>query len=74
MFAKLEEFDDIISTVDKYNFLYASVGVHPDNIDVKDPTTDEICYFSNNEKVVAIGETGLDYFRLKGDLTWQRSL
>ncbi|MDA9689402.1 TatD family hydrolase [Betaproteobacteria bacterium] len=69
---KLEEFDDIITTVDKYDFIYASVGVHPDNVNVKEPTTDEICHFSNNEKVVAIGETGLDYFRLKGDLTWQR--
>ena len=69
---KLEELDGIISTADKYDFIYASVGVHPDNIDVKEPTTDEICYFSNNDKVVAIGETGLDYFRLKGDLKWQR--
>ena len=69
---KLEELDGIISTVEMYDFIYASVGVHPDNIDVKEPTIDEICYFSNNKKVVAIGETGLDYFRLKGDLTWQR--
>ena len=69
---KLEELDDIISTVDKYDFIYASVGVHPDNVDVREPSTDDICYLSNNEKVVAIGETGLDYFRLKGDLKWQR--
>ena len=69
---RLEELDDIISTVHKYDYIYASVGVHPDNVDVKEPSTDDICYLSNNEKVVAIGETGLDYFRLKGDLTWQR--
>ena len=69
---KLEELDDIISTVEKYDFIYASVGVHPDNVDVKEPSIDDICYFSNREKVVAIGETGLDYYRLKGDLTWQR--
>ena len=69
---KLEELDGIISTVEMYDFIYASVGVHPDNTDVKEPTIDEICYFSDNKKVVAIGETGLDYFRLKGDLTWQR--
>ena len=69
---KLEELDGIIATTDKYDFIYASVGVHPDNIDVKEPTTDEICNFSDNERVVAIGETGLDYFRLKGDLSWQR--
>ena len=68
----LEELDDIIATVDKYDFLYASAGVHPDNVDVKEPTTDDICNYANKEKVVAIGETGLDYFRLKGDLTWQR--
>ena len=69
---KLEELDDIISTVDKYDFIFASVGVHPDNVDVKEPSTEDICNFSNNERVVAIGETGLDYSRLKGDLTWQR--
>ena len=69
---KLEEIDDIISTVDKYDFIFASVGVHPDNVDVKEPSTEDICNFSNNERVVAIGETGLDYSRLKGDLTWQR--
>ena len=69
---KIEELDGIISTADKYEFIYASVGVHPDNVDVKEPTTNEICNFSDNEKVVAIGETGLDYFRLKGDLSWQR--
>ena len=69
---KLEELDGIISTSDKYEFIYGSVGVHPDNVDVKEPTTDEICNYSDNENVVAIGETGLDYFRLKGDLSWQR--
>ena len=57
---KLEELEGIISTVDKYEFIYASVGVHPDNVDVKEPTTNEICNFSDNKKVVAIGETGLD--------------
>ncbi len=69
---KVEELDGILSTTDKYDFIYASVGVHPDNVDVKEPTADEICNLSDNEKVVAIGETGLDYFRLKGDLSWQR--
>ena len=36
---KLEELDDIISTVNMYDFIFASVGVHPDNTDVKEPTT-----------------------------------
>ena len=69
---KLEELEDIIATVNSEDFLYASVGVHPDNTGVKEPTEDEICRLADNEKIVAIGETGLDYYRLTGDLTWQR--
>ena len=52
--------------------LYASVGVHPDYADIEEPTTDVLVTRSHDEKIVAIGETGLDYFRLTGDLAWQR--
>ena len=37
-----------------------------------EPSVGEICNYATNNKVVAIGETGLDYYRLKGDLSWQR--
>jgi TatD DNase family protein len=52
--------------------LYASVGVHPDYADTKDPGVDDLVAKAATPKVVAIGETGLDYYRLEGDLEWQR--
>jgi TatD DNase family protein len=52
--------------------LYASVGVHPDYADLEEPTVDLLVARARDSKVVAIGETGLDYFRRTGDLDWQR--
>lgn len=52
--------------------LYASVGVHPDYEDTPEPTVDELARLAQSPKVVAIGETGLDYFRLSEPLEWQR--
>src|SRR5437773_6317281 len=52
--------------------LYASVGVHPDYTDQPEPTVELLVAKSREPKVVAIGETGLDYYRLQGDLEWQR--
>ena len=52
--------------------LYASAGVHPDYEDTPDPSVEELLALAARPKVVAIGETGLDYYRLSGDLSWQR--
>ena len=52
--------------------LYATVGVHPDYEDTPEPTVDELVALAARPKIVAIGETGLDYYRLTGDLEWQR--
>jgi len=52
--------------------LYATVGVHPDYEDTPEPTVDDLADFAARPKIVAIGETGLDYYRLTGDLEWQR--
>src|SRR5207249_3395763 len=52
--------------------LYASVGVHPDYADLEEPTAALLVARSHEPKVVAIGETGLDYYRQSGDLGWQR--
>jgi TatD DNase family protein len=52
--------------------LYASAGVHPDHEDTSDPSVAELMALAARPKVVAIGETGLDYYRLSGDLSWQR--
>ena len=51
---------------------YATVGVHPDYEDTPEPSVDDLVALAAQEKVVAIGETGLDYYRLQGDLEWQR--
>jgi len=52
--------------------LYATVGVHPDYPDTEEPTVERLVELAARPKVVAIGETGLDYYRLEGDLGWQR--
>ena len=53
--------------------LYATVGVHPDYEDTPEPTVDDLVSLGSQQKIVAIGETGLDYYRQTGDLEWQRA-
>ena len=70
---KLEEFDKIYKTVSQHDFLYASVGIHPDTTKNSEATVKKLCEIGYKKKVVAIGETGLDYFRKEGEnLDWQR--
>jgi TatD DNase family protein len=52
--------------------LFASVGVHPEHKDEENPSIDELLEWASNPKIVAIGETGLDYFWHKDDLAWQQ--
>lgn len=68
----LEEFPQVRALAERYPHLFASVGVHPDYPDV--PTVEErqLVTLADHPKVVAIGETGLDYYRIKGDSGWQR--
>ncbi|MBI1424333.1 MAG: YchF/TatD family DNA exonuclease [Gammaproteobacteria bacterium] len=68
----LENFPQILALAEQYPHIYASVGVHPDNETETEPTLDKLLELVRHPKVIAIGETGLDYFRLKGDLEWQR--
>jgi TatD DNase family protein len=68
----LEAFPGVLRIAETHPHIYASVGVHPDSTDVHDPTTDELVALARHDKIVAIGETGLDYYRLQGDLEWQR--
>jgi len=53
--------------------LWASVGVHPDYADTPEPGVEELVRLAAHAKVVAIGETGLDYYRLQEPLAWQRA-
>jgi len=68
----LEKFPQILSLAEQHDNIYASVGVHPDYELETEPTQEELVRLARHPKVVAIGETGLDYFRLTGDLEWQR--
>ena len=68
----LDKVEEILNLTKQHSNIYASVGVHPDYEDITEPDIDILFKYSQDKKVVAIGETGLDYFRLKGDLSWQR--
>lgn len=69
---KLEDFPRVLALAEAYPNLYASVGVHPDYENLVEPQAAELAGLADHPKVIAIGETGLDYFRLTGDLEWQR--
>jgi len=63
----LEESEQVLQMARAHDFLFASVGVHPDNQGIEEPTVDRLIDLAEDPKVVAIGETGLDYFRREGD-------
>jgi TatD DNase family protein len=68
----LPDFPQVLALAELYPHIYASVGVHPDYVDTPEPSVEQLVSLSDHPKIVAIGETGLDYFRLEGDLEWQR--
>ncbi len=68
----LPDFPQVLALAEQYPHIYASVGVHPDYEDTEEPSAAQLVELSQHPKIIAIGETGLDYFRLKGDLEWQR--
>ncbi len=69
----LDKFPEVLRLAERFENFYASVGVHPDYEDIEEPSIEELVRLANHPKIVAIGETGLDYFRLTGDLEWQRT-
>jgi TatD DNase family protein len=68
----LADFPQVLALAEQYPHIYASVGVHPDYESVEEPTVERLVSLAQHPKVIAIGETGLDYYRLTGDLDWQR--
>ncbi|MCY1169160.1 MAG: TatD family hydrolase [Pseudomonadota bacterium] len=72
----LEEFEDVHALATAYDNFWSSVGVHPDNEGVTEPSVEDLVRRSALPKVVGIGETGLDYYRLGersiADMEWQR--
>lgn len=69
----LADFSQVLALAEQHPNIYASVGVHPDYEDVEEPDVARLVELALHAKVIAIGETGLDYFRLKGELEWQRT-
>ena len=72
----LEEFDDVHALATTYDNFWSTVGVHPDNEGVREPSVAELVALAQRPRMVGIGETGLDYYRLNGrsiaDMAWQR--
>ncbi len=72
----LEEFPEVHALALRYDNFWACAGVHPDSEGVREPTLEDLVELANKPRVVAIGETGLDYYRLAGrsvhDMAWQR--
>lgn len=69
----LENYPAMRDLVTNYDDISLTVGVHPNENSGKEPTIDELISLGNDKKVIGIGETGLDYFRSEGDLTWQKN-
>jgi TatD DNase family protein len=69
----LDKFPEVLALAEQYDNFFASVGVHPDYENIEEPSVSKLVALAQHPKIVAIGETGLDYFRLTGDLEWQRA-
>ena len=68
----LEAFPEVLGLAERFSNVFASAGVHPDTEVGEDPDVDRLVALAGHPRVVAVGETGLDYYRLQGDLEWQR--
>ena len=73
---RLEEFEAVHALATVHDNFWCSVGVHPDSENVQEPSLQDLLERAALPRVVAIGETGLDYYRLEGrslaDMEWQR--
>ncbi len=68
----VDDFPKVLALAARYDNFFASAGVHPDHVPGEEVGQNELVRLADHPRVVAIGETGLDYYRLKGDLEWQR--
>src|SRR5581483_1064402 len=68
----LEAFPQIRDLAGAHSNIYASVGVHPNEKDGRDPTVEDLTGLAADPRIVAIGETGLDYYRTAGTVDWQQ--
>ena len=68
----MEHWPRVLHLARQYDEISASVGVHPNECEGREPDEDELVALAADPQVVAVGETGLDYYRSEGDLEWQR--
>lgn len=68
----LETFPEVRSQAHDHAHVFASVGVHPNETEGHEPSVSELVGLADDKRVVAIGETGLDYYRSHGEMTWQQ--
>lgn len=68
----LNDFPDLLKIANTYQNVSASMGLHPTEEVDAEPTEADLIALASHDKVVAVGETGLDYYRSTGDLSWQR--
>jgi TatD DNase family protein len=69
---RMEEFASVLELAESEPDIFATVGVHPDTTESEEPTVAQLAGRAAHPRVLAIGETGLDYYRLKEPLDWQR--
>lgn len=68
----LESFDAMYARIQHQEGIYATVGVHPDHENAQEPSVEQLVELAAKDKIVAIGETGLDYYHTEGP-EWQRA-
>ena len=68
----LEDYPEVLALAREHSNIFASVGVHPNTTDCREPGVEELVDLGRDPSVVAIGETGLDYYRNDGEMEWQR--
>ncbi|MDA0191085.1 MAG: TatD family hydrolase [Proteobacteria bacterium] len=68
----LEQMPRILALAEAHSRIFASVGVHPESADVREPSEDDLLAVAAHPRVIAIGETGLDYYWHKDAPAWQR--
>lgn len=68
----MANFEAVHNIAQQFSNVYASVGVHPTEQEGEEPTVEQLIDLAKKNKVVAIGETGLDYYHCKGDVSWQQ--
>ncbi len=69
---ELAAFPKMITIAEKYEQVWATLGLHPTEEVADEPTIEQLITLAEHPKVIGIGETGLDYYRCEGDTEWQR--